>query len=193
MSFNDNLFAFWTKYGKKIVYLGLILFVLGYIYFHPNSEQLSCGNDFKCTVEHKYFNCLTFKNQFNVSSQSYLTGNLAFRSANRGLSSRKYIYTVNPQILDSNNKLVKPFIYYYEGYEHGISESKKDVEEILGSEIQEFNEYKKNPNQGFYMEAQSGDIFLIFVIGFTLFAFFMYYVFNFIESGIKKLWALIKK
>ncbi len=193
MDFEKNLFTFLGKFGKKIIYLVLILFVLGYIYFHPNSEQLSCGSDFKCTVEHQYFHCLTFKNQFKVSPQSYLTGNLSFRFGNKGLSSRKYTYTVNPQILDSNNKLIKPFIYYYEGYEHDVSESKKDIEEILSSEIEEFNNFKKNPSLGFYMEAQSGDVFFVFVIGFTLFAFLMYYVFNFIESGIKKVLALIKK
>lgn len=180
------------KYGKQFVCIVLFSIVFSYIYFHPNNEQLLCNTKYKCTVEHQYFHCLTFKNQFDITPNSYLTGNLFMRSASRH-APRIYTYTISPQILNSNNKLIKPFIYYYQGYSRNEDEPEENIENLLGFEINSFNEYLKNPNIGFYLKTQSGDILFLIVVGFSLFAFSMYYVFNFIENGIKNIYSFIKR
>lgn len=190
-----DLYELINKYGKHFMYVVLFFFVFSYIYFHPNNEQLSCNSNYKCTVEHQYFHCLTFKNQFDVTPNSYLTGNLFMRSVSRNVP-RMCTYTINPQILNSNNKLIKPFIYYYQGYSRYDDEPEASITDLLSFEINSFNEYLKNPNIGFYLEAQSGDILFLIVAGFsTVFmslGILMYYVLNFIENYIKNLYSSIK-
>ena len=84
-------------------------------------------------------------------------------------------------------------IYYYQGYSRNEDEPEENIENLLGFEINSFNEYLKNPNIGFYLETQSGDILFLIVVGSSLFAFSMYYVFNFIENGIKNICSFIKR
>jgi hypothetical protein len=177
----------WLK--KNIVVLFLCLIAVVYVYFHPSSEKMSCDDSLVCHVEHKYLGLITINKDIKLSSDSKLYGKLSeryFPSRNRHVGVPQYkTYILHIILTDNNQKPKRPFVYYYTGM--SLDSLPNDDNSYIAYEIQGFNQYLKNPSSGYYLEPVSANIYIIFVIVFTLIVFGAYYIFNFIENLINKL------
>jgi hypothetical protein len=177
----------WLK--RNIVVLFLCLIAVGYVYLHPSSEKMSCDNSLVCHVERKYLGVITINKDIKLSSDSKLYGKLServFPSRNRHVAfHRNNTYVLHIILTDNNQKPKRPFVFYYIGM--SLDSLPNDGNSYIAYEIQGFNQYLKNPSSGYYLEPVSANVYIIFVIAFTLIVFCAYYIFNFIEDLINKL------
>ena len=180
---------------KNKLFIFLLCFILFFIYIflHPSKETMTCDKNLKCTVSRTYIGFVDIKSQINLSENSYINP----KDSIRGCSGIKYnpgprtcTHVIHLQILNKNGKLVKPFIGYYSGYESRFEDKSLD---IVQGEINQFKRYIKNPNSQFYIEAPTGNYLLLYTILGTIFAFIMYYIFNFVEDLLKKFVKIVLK
>lgn len=172
------------KYIPCIIVCLLVFFI---IYFHPSSEKMTCDSKLQCNIEHKFLGFLTFNTKINLSEKSRMTGKVIWRRSGKdykedfGDFDRYNVYTVYPLITDSYGRKRSPFIYYYTG------SKSEDYMDSLKFDIYSFNNYVLNPSVGYYMESAAGNLLFVYIIVASLITFGAYYIFNYIENTLKKL------
>lgn len=172
---------------KYIPHIIIVLLVFFIIYFHPSSESMTCDNNLQCKIEHKFLGFLTFNTKIKLSEQSRMTGKVVWKSSGKnykedfGTFERYSVYAVYPVISDSSGRQRSPFIYYY------TSSNSEDYMDSLNFDIYNFSSYVSNPSVGYYMESAAGNLLFIYIIAMAAIAFGAYYVFNYIENLLKKL------
>ena len=178
-------FIFKLFTNKKFLLALCFIFIGWYIYLHPSKETMNCDSNLKCTINHTYIGFINIKSELFLNKRSYIYPKDYVRTCHRythGICT----HVVHIHISDKNGQLKSPFVYYYLGYDDDITDKST---EMMQREITSFYEYIKKPEKEFYLEAASGNALFIFTILGTIFVFLMYYLFNFIENIIKKIFC----
>ncbi|HIT93266.1 MAG TPA: hypothetical protein IAD11_10170 [Candidatus Stercorousia faecigallinarum] len=179
---------------KKIIphiIIGLLAFLI--LYFHPSSENMICDSRLQCNVEHKFLGFIKLNTNIKLSEQSRMVGRTSFKVSLKhyketfGSFDRYNVYVVYPLIIDSSGRQRSPFIYYY------TSSTSDNYMDSLNFEIDNFNSYISNPSLGYSMKSAAGTLLFIVIFVAAAIGFGAYYVFNFIEDLLKKIFRFIFK
>lgn len=181
---------FFRKHLKAILLAIFIVFAIFlYIYLHPSKESIFCNRDLTCTIEKQYLGFINTKYDIELNKNSEINFKDHIRSASRRRSlinnGKRISHIVHVEILNNKGKFIRPFTGYYLAY-NGDYEDQSSGLTIY--ETKQFNNYIKNPKQGFYLELDAEEHWLLIItVLVTAFCFAMYYVFNFIERLFKTL------
>ena len=172
--------------NKLLIYLFCFILILIYIFLHPSKEVMTCNADLKCTITHTYIGFIDIKTRINLDKNSQIIPKDNIRSCSRryGSEPRTCSHVIHLQVSNQKGKLIKPFISYYMNYDSTFEDKSLD---IMQYEINQFYKYLNNPNNKYCIETTSGNYLLLYIIIGTVFAFVMYYVFNFIENIFKQI------
>ena len=190
---------FFQNYSKVILITILIVFAIFlYIYLHPSKEALFCNKDLTCSIEKQYLGFINTKYDIGLNKNSRINFKDHIRSTSRPLinnGERISQHIVHVEILNNKGKFIRPFTGYYLAYDGDYEDQSFN---LTIYETMQFNNYIKNPKQGFYLELDTEEhLLLIITVLITAFCFVMYYVFNFIERLFKilfkKLITIISK
>ena len=190
---------FFFNYSKVILITILIVFAIFlYIYLHPSEEALFCNKDLTCSIEKQYLSFINTKYNIELNKNSKIHFKDYIRSTSRHTinnGERISLHIVHVEILNNKGRFIRPFTRYYLAYHGNYEDLSSNL--TIHEKIQ-FNNYIKNPKQGFYLELNTEEHWLlIFTVLFTAFCFVMYYIFNFIErlfkTLFKKLITIISK
>ena len=141
------------EYKIRIIFnLLVILGVFLFIYFHPDSEVMTCNSDYVCTTERTYIAGIKSYKKINVSKESLMTAKTyQYFGKNLYNNQRPYI-----QISDRNNKLEFPFIFYIYEETNNLTRGNS----LYNDNVQDFNKkYLSSPAGGFVMTSEASEVF----------------------------------
>ena len=161
-----------TKLIKNIFRITVsIVILVTFAYFHPINETMSCDSNYLCKIEHNYFNLFKKTSSFKLFPNSTISNIEKPRPFSKIASSRMYL------IYDNN----APFIYYYkeEGYQ-------KYYDYLFNLEKERFEQYIKNPVNGYIVSSSANKdsliMFLVLFIFVLLPLFIKFYLDNYFEK-----------
>ena len=160
-----------TKLIKNIFRITVsIVILVTFTYFHPTYETMNCDSNYSCKIEHNYFNLFKQTSSFKLFPNSTIS-NIEKPGIGRIATSRMYL------IYDNN----APFIYYYkeEGYY-------KYYNYLFNLEKERFEQYIKNPVNGYIVSSSANKdsliMFLVLFIFVILPLFIKFYLDNYFEN-----------
>lgn len=122
--------------------IAIILFTIGFTYYQPTKELLSCDSNYNCTLTKELAGIINISNEFRFDENSTIE-----YQRNDFLNIIGKNSTAGPVYKLSNGKKIKPF------KEETINDAKETIQDDIISNSADFTAYIKEPSVGYNIQS----------------------------------------
>ncbi len=146
--------------------IAIILFLVGYTYFQPTKEILSCDSNYNCTLTKELGGVINISDEFMFDKNATIEYR---RNDLPNIIGRNS--TAGPVYKLSNGKKIKPF------KEPTIDDARENIADDIISNSTDFNSYIKEPSVGYNIQSYADKFdYISWLIYWIVFIFAIFYI-----------------